>query len=123
MKHAITLLTLCCAFAAAFAQPRRQHVPAVPTPFDYVQPDGDTLSIRLRGDERHSYRTTLDGYLIRQNDKGYYCYARYDKHGNAKATRRKAHNAEKRSVCEQKYIRRHIPNKLQAGNTGTGESE
>ncbi|MCM1035011.1 MAG: hypothetical protein NC038_05010 [Paludibacter sp.] len=113
MQHKFLLLLGGMALTAAlYAQPRQQRVPAVKTPIDYVQPDGDTLSIRLHGDEWHSFRTTTDGYLIAQNKKGCYCYAKYNKSGIGKATCRQAHNADKRTACETKYIKKHIPNKL-----------
>ncbi len=89
---------------------QRRGVPATPHPIEIVQPDGDTLMIRLRGDERMSWRTTLDGYLICQNEKGVYCYAKKDKEGKTVATRRQAHNADKRTCCEKRYVEKHIPN-------------
>ena len=86
-------------------------VPANPRPMDYVQPNGDTLTIRLVGDERFHFTTTVDGFLIAKNDKGYYCYAKWTeqeedgkKYFVPKATNRKAHNAEKRCKCEQRWV-------------------
>lgn len=116
MKNALLLLSFCFITALSLSAQSKQHVPAIRTPLEYIQPDGDTLTIRLHGDERHSYRTTADGYLIAQDKKGYYCYAKYNNKGIGKATRRKAHNADQRSACEQKYIARHIPNKLSQKN-------
>ena len=52
-------------------------VPADPRPMEYVQPNGDTLIVRLVGDERFHFTTTIDGVLIAKNDKGYYCYAKW----------------------------------------------
>ncbi len=97
-----------------YAQNRaaRRGVPARREPIEFVQPNGDTLTIRLVGDEWHHYRMTIDGYLIDQNSKGYYCYAKYNSKGHIVCTRRKAHNKDKRSKCEQRYIDRHIPNKI-----------
>ncbi len=87
---------------------QRRGVPATPHPIEIIQPDGDTLMIRLHGDERRSWRTTLDGYLIAQNKRGTYCYAKYTDKGILKPTCRTAHNAENRSKCEQKWIDRNI---------------
>lgn len=83
-----------------------QRVPATPYPIEAVQPNGDTLMIRLIGDEHYHYRTTLDGWLIKQNDKGWYCYARHNKKGGTKVTRRKAHNEAGRSRCEMRFLER-----------------
>ena len=97
----------------ALAQRGPQRVPAIRTPIESVQPDGDTLVIRLHGDERRHYTTTEDGYLVRANDKGYYCYAVEGKDGSITATRKVAHNKEKRTRCEWRYIKRHIPQPYQ----------
>lgn len=85
-------------------QPSR--VPAVPEPITHIQPDGDTLTFYLRGDEWYHCRLTLDGYLITQNKKGYYCYARQNKKGEITPTCRIAHNADKRSASEIRYLSR-----------------
>lgn len=114
MKRTSFLLTLLLVAIFTFAQNQqpRRGVPATPHPIEYVQPNGDTLVFRLIGDEHFHYRMTLDGYLIKQNKKGYYCYAKYNKKGETVCTCRKAHNAEKRSKCEQRYIEKNIPNKI-----------
>ncbi len=112
MKKILFILVMSCglwAVGSSVAQQRR-GVPATPHPIEIVQPDGDTLMIRLRGDERMSWRTTLDGYLIVQNKKGVYCYAKKDKDGKTVATCRQAHNADKRTCCEKRYVEKHIPN-------------
>jgi len=51
-------------------------ISAIPTPVEITQPDGTKLTIRINGDERFGYRTTLDGYLLLQDDQGFLCYAR-----------------------------------------------
>lgn len=50
-------------------------VPADPTPRTITQPDGKTLTIRLRGDEFHHFYATLDGYPLVKNSEGYMTYA------------------------------------------------
>lgn len=85
---------------------RMARIPATPHPIQYVQPDGDTLTMRLHGDERKHYRTTLDGYEIIQDNKGYYKYAKARKNGAVKLTCRQAHNPEKRTKCENKFLER-----------------
>lgn len=108
------ILLSCCAFliigmSFALAQRGPQRVPAIRTPIETIQPDGDTLIIRLHGDERRHCTTTEDGYLIRTNERGYYCYAVEKKDGAIVPTRKVAHNKEKRTRCEQRYLKRHIP--------------
>lgn len=91
-------------------------VPARPTPFDVEQPDGNKLTVRLVGDERWHAHYTADGYLLAQNKKGWYCYAKWGKETAdrdgimrryAKPTCKKAHNADKRSNRENKWLKRH----------------
>ena len=86
-------------------------VPANPRPMPYIQPNGDTITIRLVGDEHFHFTTTVDGVLIAKNDKGYFCYAKWKqvKEGDktyrvAKPTCRKAKDAAKRSKCEQRWV-------------------
>ena len=113
------ILLLCSVFliigmSFALAQRGPQRVPAIRTPIETVQPDGDTLVIRLHGDERRHYATTEDGFLIRTNSKGYYCYAVEGKDGAIVPTRKVAHNKENRTRCEWRYIKRHIPQPYKA---------
>lgn len=49
--------------------------PAFPDPIIIVQPDGTSLTVLLKGDEFFAYKTTVDGYLITQNSKGFFEYA------------------------------------------------
>ena len=85
---------------------------------DYIQPNGDTLHVRLIGDERFHFYTTADGLLLQKNEKGFFCYAVWQeysgKNGETKrkavALKRKAHNEVDRSRCENKWIiRKQIP--------------
>ena len=105
MKRFLIILSFGLLSLAAWA------VPADPRPMEYVQPNGDTLIVRLVGDERFHFTTTIDGVLIAKNDKGYYCYAKWTElqeggqtYRVAKPTCRKARNADKRSKCEQRWI-------------------
>lgn len=82
------------------------RIPAYPGPIERVQPDGDTIIVRLYGDERRHYMTTEDHYLVKEDKRGYICYAQEKKNGQIVATRRVAHNEDKRSECEKKYIDR-----------------
>ena len=93
-------------------------VPAHPGILDYIQPNGDTLHVRLIGDERFHFYTTADGLLLQKNEKGFFCYAVWQeysgKNGETKrkavALKRKAHNEADRSRCENKWIiRKQIP--------------
>ena len=47
-------------------------VTATPYPFTMTQPDGTTITVRLHGDEYHSYYTTEDGTPLRRLDNGFF---------------------------------------------------
>ena len=48
-------------------------VPSYPRPIRVEQPDGTTMTVRLYGDERFNYVTTVDGYnLVAENGVLYY---------------------------------------------------
>ena len=78
-------------------------IKAIPHPVIVVQPDGSELTIRVQGDEFGHYRTTEDGYLITQNDKGFYVY---DLTGSTvNTTPIVARNISKRSQAELNILK------------------
>lgn len=105
MMNRLLVILVVVLFAVSEYALAQNRVPAIRKPIEVVQPDGDTLTIRLWGDEHKHYRTTEDGYVILQDARGYYCYARLRK-GEQVASRRKAHDEAKRSRCEMRYLRR-----------------
>lgn len=50
-------------------------IKATPHPISIIQPDGQSITIRLNGDESYHYYTTEDGYMIRKNTKGFFVYS------------------------------------------------
>lgn len=71
-------------------------VPAKPTPIKFTQPDGSAVTVQLRGDERHHWYQTLDGYvLVNENNTLYYGEAAPD--GTIKATKYRATEIARRS--------------------------
>ena len=86
--------------------PRPSRVPAAPYPIEHVQPNGDTLTIRLVGDEHWHCTITTDCYVIAQNKRGYYCYAREIGDRQYEATRRRAHNQDARTKSEIRWLNR-----------------
>ncbi len=104
------LILIFAAFALTLSA--QQHIRAIQQPLEHIQPNGDTLVYRLHGDEHRHWQTTLDGYLIKKNKRGKFCYAKKNRRGEVKATCRTAHNAEDRTRREARYVERHIPNGL-----------
>ena len=82
------------------------RVPAYRGVIERVQPDGDTLHIYLRGDERYHYSMTLDGWQITENEQGALCYALQQKDGTIIASKKQAHDVDKRKCCEKRWLKR-----------------
>lgn len=94
----VALMAVLCAGAWA--------VPAYPGIIERVQPNGDTIRTYLRGDERKHWLMTEDGWQIQENSKGWLVYVKLNRKGEVKTTCRKAHNEEKRSKCEKRWLER-----------------
>ena len=67
MKRFWLSLTLLLAFSPAILA-----VKAPRTPVKVWQPDGTSLTIRIYGDENRSWKTTLDGQPVYQDDSGWW---------------------------------------------------
>ena len=74
-------------------------------PFVITQPDGSKLTVRLHGDEFNKYRTTEDGILVKQNNKGYYTYAQTDAKGNLVSSQKIAKNKNLRTADDLNYLK------------------
>ena len=72
MRRFLTIILLCLMplLPAWGAKARPGLVPV-------VQPDGTQLLIRIFGDERFSYKTNAAGYLVAQDESGWYRFADY----------------------------------------------
>ena len=82
-------------------------VPAYKGIIERVQPNGDTLRTYLRGDEHKPWMMTEDGWQILETNRGWYKYAKLNRKGQVVSSCRKAHNADKRSKCEIKWLDKH----------------
>lgn len=109
MKNTLLLILFFCALPLMAQQKedtRPARVPAYRGVIDKVQPNGDTLQIYLRGDERMHWTMTLDGWQILTNRKGWICYAKARKEEVIPSCR-KAHNEGQRTRCEMRWLERH----------------
>ena len=113
MNRLKLILAACCLVLAmaGFAQERPSRVPAKRDPMDVMQPDSTFLTIYLRGDERYHVRMTIDGYVIKQNKKGYYCYAKINCKGQIVPSCRVAKNPDNRTKCDWHYLKKLDKNK------------
>ena len=66
---------LLSALIAATATLNALAVPANTTPALFHQPNGQTVTLQLHGDEYYDYLTTTDGYTVVKNSLGQYVYA------------------------------------------------
>lgn len=95
MKRLILILAIGCGLLAIAQKPAR--VPAHPGVIERVQPNGDTIRVRLHGDERQHWMTLEDGKtLVAENKKGYICYAKKKKNGQIIPTCKKVRNKKKK---------------------------
>lgn len=67
------------------------------------QPDGSYITLRLLGDEWMNFNTTVDGYSVVKDYRGYYVYAE-KKDGRLQSTARVAHDVAERSADEQAFL-------------------
>lgn len=102
-KSSLLFMLIMMLVQASFVTVRA--VKAYPFPVSVKQPDGTELKVRLHGDEFRHFQTTEDGYLIKQNVKGFYSYATVDANGNILESDVVAKNANKRSVADIQFLR------------------
>ena len=96
MKRILFILAIVCGLAV-MAQQKPARVPAYKGVIERVQPSGDTVYVRLHGDERRHWMTLEDGKtLVKENNKGYICYAKKKKDGRIVATCKKVKQSQGR---------------------------
>ncbi len=96
MKKLVTLL------AGAVAALALHAIPADPTPVRVGQPGGDSLTLKLVGDEFYHYNATTDGYTVLHTGAGweYACLTG----GRLAPTGVLAHDAGRRTAAEQSLL-------------------
>lgn len=107
MKQPLFFLVLL--FIVTSSSSLAQKPSKVPARRDSVavcQPDGKSVYLCLRGDERFHFHTTTDGYLVKKNRKGFYCYAKQTCRGEIKPSRKIARNIAERTKCDNNYLKR-----------------
>ncbi len=78
--------------------------PAYPKPIRFIQPDGSTITLTLKGDEHTKWASTTDDYTLMSNPKGYYEYATTDSRGNIIPSGIKAKDKEQRQSEDIKLL-------------------
>lgn len=111
MKKALLLITLVVSSLMAL-QAQVNKVPASKKPIEYKQPDGTTLTIFMKGDEKLHWAETADGFTLLSNKDGGYEYAKLDKKKNLVKSGKLAHNLDKRTKKEFRFLKK-VPKGLQ----------
>jgi len=73
-------------------------IPAIPDPIVMTQPNGETLTVMIRGDERINWYESMDGYTLLFNKAGYLSYAQLDNKGDLQPSEFIATDIEKRDI-------------------------
>ena len=76
MKKILCLLLTLMVYFQTFA------VPAYPYPVTVTQPNGEELTLIMKGDEYIHWAVTLDGYTLLVNADRYFCYAELNASGD-----------------------------------------
>ncbi len=85
-------------------------VPAYPFPIEYKQPNGEIITILMKGDEKVKWAQTPDGYTILSKNDGYYEYAMKDSNGDLIHSGVVVSSQGKRSTSENDFL-----NKIEKG--------
>ncbi|MDL2223204.1 M6 family metalloprotease domain-containing protein [Bacteroidales bacterium OttesenSCG-928-M11] len=86
-------------------------VPATPYPVTITLPNGENITVFLKGDESINWMESEDGYTLMYDDNKYIVYAIQDENGQMRPSSVKAQNIDKRSD-EVKAFLNEIPKKL-----------
>jgi len=76
MKKLLSLFIIFMVCLQTFA------VPAYPYPITVTQPNGEEVTLLLKGDEFLHWAATLDGYTLLADNDGYFCYAQLNAQGD-----------------------------------------
>ena len=98
------MATMALGLHAQVSEKAPAKVPAYRDVIERVQPNGDLLRTYLRGDERKHWMMTEDGWLIREDNKGWLKYVKQNRKGELVVSCRKAHNEEDRGKCEKRWL-------------------
>ena len=79
-------------------------VPANPDPIVITQPNGKTLTVFVRGDERIHWYESMDGFTLLFNKARYLSYAQLDENGNLQPTDYIATDIEKRDIVINSFL-------------------
>jgi len=100
MKRFLFIIFICNAFAQLFA------VPAYPYPVVFTQPNGEQITLIMKGDEFVRFAQTLDGYTLLYNAEGYFCYAKQNAYGDIEPSEFYAEEISNRNAITNDFLTR-----------------
>ena len=80
-------------------------VKAIKKPVTITQPDGSKVTVRLHGDEFHHFQTSEDGYMLKENTKGFLTYATVDNGGTLIESNVIAKNPSNRTTSDLEFLK------------------
>jgi len=79
-------------------------IPAYPYPVVFTQPNGDTLTIVMAGDEFLKFATSEDGYTLMYDHNGFFCYALQNRNGDIEPSHYIAKSKNERNAEELLFL-------------------
>jgi len=110
MKLFLFAILIISTFAQLFA------VPAYPYPVVFTQPNGEQVTLIMKGDEFVKFAQTLDGYTLLYNAEGYFCYAQQNTQGNLEPSAFYAEDISNRTVTVNEMLIK-TPKELRFGRS------
>jgi len=105
MKRILLNFTIVISLILLFsANSRIMAVTAYPHPVEIKQPDGTTITVLLKGDEKIRWAETTDGYTVLYNSEGIFEYAVLDNKGDLILSGIKAKDETKRSKTDDDFL-------------------
>lgn len=99
------IVGVCTTILLLAQEPVKQSRPARKDVIAWIQPNGDTLHIRMYGDENKHVTVTDDNYIVRENKHKWYCYIIKD-HKTFKTSKIHARDSIKRDNEETFWVSR-----------------
>ncbi|MDA3866747.1 MAG: hypothetical protein PF489_08380 [Salinivirgaceae bacterium] len=81
-----------------------QAVPAWPHLMNYKLPDGTTIELTIKGDEKIRWAETKDGYSLLLNKEGFYEYAKLNENGDMVRSGIRAYNSNERTQEQMSFV-------------------
>lgn len=108
-RHLFTGILIAVSFLFSYQQ--ASAVPAYPHAIVVSQPNGEELTIYLKGDEKINWMESEDGYSLMYNEDKFVVYAMRDTRGQMIPSSVKASNINERSEAVKSFLN-DIPKKL-----------